>query len=34
MAQGLTTKQISERAVVTQNTVKQHLKRIRGPSDN
>ena len=28
VAQGLTTKQISERAVVTQNTVKQHLKRI------
>jgi DNA-binding CsgD family transcriptional regulator len=33
VAQGLTTKQISERAVVTQNTVKQHLKRIFAKAD-
>lgn len=28
VSQGLTTRQIAERAVVTENTVKQHLKRI------
>lgn len=33
VAQGLTTKQISERAVVSQNTVKQHLKRIFAKAD-
>lgn len=33
VAQGLTTKQISERAVVSQNTVKQHLKRIFAKTD-
>jgi len=33
VSQGLTTKQIAERAVVTENTVKQHLKRIFAKTD-
>jgi DNA-binding CsgD family transcriptional regulator/PAS domain-containing protein len=33
VSQGLTTKQIAERAVVTENTVKQHLKRIFAKAD-
>ena len=28
VAQGLTTKQIAERAFISENTVKQHLKRV------
>lgn len=33
VSQGLTTRQIAERAVVTENTVKQHLKRIFAKAD-
>jgi DNA-binding CsgD family transcriptional regulator len=33
VSQGLTTKQIAARAVVTENTVKQHLKRIFAKTD-
>lgn len=34
VSQGLTTKQIAQRAVVTENTVKQHLKRIFAKTDS
>ncbi|WP_166345632.1 LuxR C-terminal-related transcriptional regulator [Phytoactinopolyspora limicola] len=33
VSQGLTTKQIAERAFVTENTVKQHLKRVFAKTD-